>query len=203
MTFLSSKIGALPPRCNRGGCEAEKTGNSRGNKKPGSVGKSTLPGVEVAGFEPAAFWSRTKDLVGFSAYFRFLPGFAVSSRFCRFFPPVPRYFRVFPNGFKLDIRHFTGSTVRCNLMGCTHERACALPFDYCASSYSITSSGLDFFFPFQYSFCIISLCLFFALYAITNASAYPNVPGLRSLAVRDIFFADTFPTWSLNISSSS
>ena len=60
MTFLSLKIGALPPRCNRRGCEAEKTALFRSNKKPGSVGKSTLPGVEVAGFEPAAFWSRTK-----------------------------------------------------------------------------------------------------------------------------------------------
>ncbi len=60
-------------------------------------------GVEVAGFEPAAFWSRTKDLVGFSCYFRFLPDFAASSRFFRLFPPVSRYFRVFPDGFKLDI----------------------------------------------------------------------------------------------------
>ena len=31
-------------------------------RKPGSVGKSTLPGVEVAGFEPAAFWSRIPGL---------------------------------------------------------------------------------------------------------------------------------------------
>ena len=41
-------------------CKPEKNRNHRENKKPGSVGKSTLPGVEVAGFEPAAFWSRTK-----------------------------------------------------------------------------------------------------------------------------------------------
>ena len=52
--------------------------------------------VEVAGFEPAAFWSRTKDLVGFSAYFRFLPGFAANARFCRFFrlsPGISAYFQ--------------------------------------------------------------------------------------------------------------
>ena len=54
------KHGALLLRCNPGGCKAEKTGKSAKNRKPGSVDFSTLPGVEVAGFEPAAFWSRTK-----------------------------------------------------------------------------------------------------------------------------------------------
>ena len=54
------EICALPPRCNLAGCKPEKYHNSREKEKPGSVGKSTLPGVEVAGFEPAAFWSRTK-----------------------------------------------------------------------------------------------------------------------------------------------
>ena len=79
---------------------------------------------------PAAFWSRTKDLVGFSGYFRFLPEFAANSRFCRFFPPVTRYFRVFPDGFKLDIRHIKGSTDRCNHPGCsmvTNIDLCVLP----------------------------------------------------------------------------
>ena len=41
-------------------CKPEKYHKSREKEKPGSVGKPTLPGVEVAGFEPAAFWSRTK-----------------------------------------------------------------------------------------------------------------------------------------------
>ena len=38
----------------------KKAENLPEKAKPGSEGKSTLPGVEVAGFEPAAFWSRTK-----------------------------------------------------------------------------------------------------------------------------------------------
>ena len=50
----------MATRCNLAGCKPEKTGTFAKNGKPGSVGKSTLPGVEVAGFEPAAFWSRTK-----------------------------------------------------------------------------------------------------------------------------------------------
>ena len=79
-------------------------------------------------FEHAAFRSRTKDLVGFSGCFRFLPEFAVNSRFSRFLPPVSWYFRVFPNGFKADIRHITGSTIRCNRPGYTHDGAGALPF---------------------------------------------------------------------------
>ena len=33
--------------------------------------------VEVAGFEPAAFWSRTKDLVRFSGFCRKLPEISV------------------------------------------------------------------------------------------------------------------------------
>ena len=60
VAFSEPEFGALPLRCNPGGCKPEKTGKSAKNGKPGNAGKSTLPGVEVAGFEPAAFWSRTK-----------------------------------------------------------------------------------------------------------------------------------------------
>ena len=47
VNFMRRKISALPPDCNREGCEAEKTALFRGNKKTGSAGKSTLPGVEA------------------------------------------------------------------------------------------------------------------------------------------------------------
>ena len=60
VVFFEAEIGVLPARCSLAGCFSEKTGKSAKKAKPGSVGKSTLPGVEVAGFEPAAFWSRTK-----------------------------------------------------------------------------------------------------------------------------------------------
>ena len=46
--------------------------------------------VEVAGFEPAAFWSRTKDFAAFSGSFRFLPEFA------RNFPLFPVFAACFP-----------------------------------------------------------------------------------------------------------
>ena len=38
----------------------KKAENPPEKAKPGKLYKSSLPGVEVAGFEPAAFWSRTK-----------------------------------------------------------------------------------------------------------------------------------------------
>ncbi len=47
-------------------------------------------GVEVAGFEPAAFWSRTKDFARFSGSGRLLPGNAVNFLFS------PAFFAEFP-----------------------------------------------------------------------------------------------------------
>ena len=73
MVFSSSPQGASPPRCNPAGCKPEKTGTFAKNRKPGSVGKSTLPGVEVAGFEPAAFWSRIREFVFLPANSAFCP----------------------------------------------------------------------------------------------------------------------------------
>jgi hypothetical protein len=62
---------------------------------------ATLPSFAVA------FWSRSNDIVGFSGYFRIFPEFAANARFFRLLPPVSRYFRVFPDGFKLDIRRLS------------------------------------------------------------------------------------------------
>ena len=56
---------------------------------------------------PRPFGPEPKIWSFFSVYFRFLPEFTVNSRFCRFIPPVSRYFRVFPDGFKLDIRRLS------------------------------------------------------------------------------------------------
>ncbi len=60
MFFSTCQTGALPPCCNPEGCKPEKAGKSAKNEKPGSVGKSTLPGVEVAGFPfgPQPIWLR-------------------------------------------------------------------------------------------------------------------------------------------------
>ena len=41
-------------------CKSEKPRNNFPKLKTGEHCKSILSGVEVAGFEPAAFWSRTK-----------------------------------------------------------------------------------------------------------------------------------------------
>ncbi len=58
----------------------------------------------AAASPPRPFGPEPKIWSVFSGYFRFLPGFAVSSRFFQFFSPVSGYFRPFPNGFKLDIQ---------------------------------------------------------------------------------------------------
>ncbi len=41
-------------------CKSEKPRNNFPKLKTGEYCRSILSGVEVAGFEPAAFWSRTK-----------------------------------------------------------------------------------------------------------------------------------------------
>ena len=134
MAFSSLQQGASATRCNPAGCKPEKNRNHRENKKPGSVGKSTLPGVEVAGFEPAAFWSRTKDSAAFSGSFRILPEFAryflFFSGFCRLFPCFSVYFQT---GLNRTFRQFPSlkvQPVRCNCPGCSMNIPRAPSFAY-------------------------------------------------------------------------
>ena len=58
--FLRRKSVPHRPAATREVANRKKTANSPKNEKPGSVGKSTLPGVEVAGFPfgPQPIWSR-------------------------------------------------------------------------------------------------------------------------------------------------
>ena len=94
--FPRQKAGAFPPHCNPRGCKPEKTAVYRGKQKPGKPYSMGLPGVEMTGFEPAAFWSRTKYSAAFSDSRRLLPRNTVKCRCCRLFPPVSLLFRLFP-----------------------------------------------------------------------------------------------------------
>ena len=57
------------------------------------------------------------------------PRLRTANRKKRAIPPVPLYFRVFPNGFKVDIQRFpsvfTGTAIRCNRPGCSISADCA------------------------------------------------------------------------------
>ena len=111
MVFSSSPQGASPPRCNPAGCKPEKTGTFAKNRKPGSVGKSTLPGVEVAGFDTVRSMVARNPWSGFRSPFRAnkLGAFPASpdSPPGWHFPRLPRPPRVLSPSFRIAITRDT------------------------------------------------------------------------------------------------
>ena len=70
-------------------CKSVKLRNNFPKLKTGEYCRSILSGVEVAGFEPAAFWSRIRERSGFSDSFCKFPQTA------GFFPLFSGFFRLF------------------------------------------------------------------------------------------------------------
>ena len=98
----------------------------------------------------------------FCRFFRFFPlpsgnclVFPVFSGFCRLFPCFSAYFQTGLNRTFGRFLHFYRFNRPLQPPGLQHEDITCLAvwsivwLHHCASSYSATSSGLDFFFPFQ------------------------------------------------------
>ena len=104
--FSSPLQGASPPRC-----KPEETGKSTQNRKPGSVGKSTLPGVEAAGFDTVRSMVARNPWSGFRSPFRAnkLGAFPASpdSPPGWHFPRLPRPPRVLSPSFRIAITRDT------------------------------------------------------------------------------------------------
>ena len=90
-------------------CKSVKLRNNLPKLKTGEHCRSILSGVEVAGFEPAAFWSRIKDFVRYSGFCWKLPIFRVIQTFSLHFIPA-KY---------LISANYKVANPLCNLQGCS------------------------------------------------------------------------------------